>query len=902
MSLHIKKKIAKEVRETGLAGKVDNISIQRLADYAETEHGGDMQIVVDILLLCQQDRFQGDKISLDVIERAIAKRMESVQAVELLEVIGAFQVPKISYDQVGRKLYTDRKPRCLMGVAEHKHAMYLDRLLLVQQRLRRNPTFQQANLILPGSGGAHTAHLTDVQSLKGVVGVNRYVLGVVSRGEDGKFRLEDSGGAVPLNLKLTETAGGFFTENCIVIVEGCLGHDGVFHAKAMGLPPCELRSELPIAARRLNFFGGAELSNEQLFELSEAEDNHGESRVVVLANVWLDKPEVLKGLADVLKGYAAAATPPAMFVLMGNFHSRASEGGGGGGAGPVDFLAMRECFDTLAHMIDLEPRIKEHCRFVFVPGPGDPSPGSILPQPPLPAFLTAKLREVLPSATFTTNPCRLRFLGQQLVFFRYDLLKRLRRRAIVPAKREHLCAHCIRSPWSQGCSCKGATAKEAESPPEGSDPTAFMWAQATCTVLEQSHLCPLPLLQQPIYWQADHALALYPLPHTLVLADDSPQAQHEKSGCNMVNPGSFADRMFTALLPCAPSASKRVEMCELPRPGGPTQTQQESEDEEEAGLEPEQQQAAAQHSEPDDEDIEDMAATDEADAAKAAGVAAEEADWQAMIVEAAAYQRHRPTPSFASRGGTGSADPLAQQPQDGVKSEPGGGADESQEDRQPSMLPRNRSDSQRRNRTQQAGTQGASAQGVVGGSDQLGWEHEFSQEEELEQEGLDEADREDGSESPVEDGGQQGNGRRVAGRGRRPKGTQVTQEEAAWLGMEGRRGSGDGGEEEGAGGSDSEEENGGGQNGGQPDPGSDAELESGGQAGPGSDSGSGRDREGLDEDGDTEDEGLAGDDEAEVDVVGGAVGVAGVDAVVSISVGPHAKVQQHASDEEMVDA
>lgn len=47
------------------------------------------------------DRFQGDKISLEVIERAIAKRTESVQAVELLEVIGAFQVPKISYDQVG---------------------------------------------------------------------------------------------------------------------------------------------------------------------------------------------------------------------------------------------------------------------------------------------------------------------------------------------------------------------------------------------------------------------------------------------------------------------------------------------------------------------------------------------------------------------------------------------------------------------------------------------------------------------------------------------------------------------------------------------------------------------------------------------------------------------------------
>lgn len=45
------------------------------------------------------------------------------------------------------------------SLPQHKHSMYLDRLLLVQQRLRRNPLFQSANLILPGSGGAHTAHV-----------------------------------------------------------------------------------------------------------------------------------------------------------------------------------------------------------------------------------------------------------------------------------------------------------------------------------------------------------------------------------------------------------------------------------------------------------------------------------------------------------------------------------------------------------------------------------------------------------------------------------------------------------------------------------------------------------------------------------------------------------------------
>lgn len=45
-------------------------------------------------------------------------------------------------------------------------------------------------------------------------------------------------------------------------------------------------------------------------------------------------------------------------------------------------------------------------RFVFVPGPGDPSPGDILPQPPLPTFFTADITRVLPNAVFATNPCR----------------------------------------------------------------------------------------------------------------------------------------------------------------------------------------------------------------------------------------------------------------------------------------------------------------------------------------------------------------------------------------------------------------------------------------------------------------------------------------------------------------
>lgn len=42
----------------------------------------------------------------------------------------------------------------------------------------------------------------------------------------------------------------------------------------------------------------------------------------------------------------------------------------------------------------------------------------------------------------------------------------------------------------------------------------FAW-QLVATIIHQSHLCPLPLSIQPIIWNYDHCLHLYPTPHTV---------------------------------------------------------------------------------------------------------------------------------------------------------------------------------------------------------------------------------------------------------------------------------------------------------------------------------------------------------------------------------------------------
>uniref|UniRef100_A0A0D3H169 DNA polymerase II subunit 2 n=1 Tax=Oryza barthii TaxID=65489 RepID=A0A0D3H169_9ORYZ len=94
----------------------------------------------------------------------------------------------------------------------------------------------------------------------------------------------------------------------------------------------------------------------------------------------------------------------------------------------------------------------------------------------------------IPNAIFVSNPCRVKFYTQEIVFFQQDLLYRMRRSCLIPPTTE-----------------------------ETSDPFEHLVA----TIIHQSHLCPLPLTVQPIIWNYDHCLRLYPTPHTIVLGDKS---------------------------------------------------------------------------------------------------------------------------------------------------------------------------------------------------------------------------------------------------------------------------------------------------------------------------------------------------------------------------------------------
>jgi DNA polymerase epsilon subunit 2 len=81
-------------------------------------------------------------------------------------------------------------------------------------------------------------------------------------------------------------------------------------------------------------------------------------------------------------------------------------------------------------------------------------------------------------------------------------------------------------------------------------------------VLDQAHLCPLPLQAKPVHWELDYTLRLAPLPHLLVLADHADQYAFDcKGGCQAVNPGSFSsDYSFVVYRP----ATQECEFSRVP--------------------------------------------------------------------------------------------------------------------------------------------------------------------------------------------------------------------------------------------------------------------------------------------------------------------------------------------------
>jgi len=263
----------------------------------------------------------------------------------------------------------------------------------------------------------------------------------------------------------------------------------------IGFPPSEKRQRSLQHLTSTEVLGVIPFSKEYV-RMQELEAEASDSMFVMLSNVHLDQPQVLKKLHRLFEGFEPIQ--PTLFVLIGNFLSKPF------GHGLDDVKRMRKAFDDLSDILIQFPRLVKESYFVFVPGPSDPGSANVLPRPQIPQVFTRRLRARVKSALFTTNPCRLRFYSQEIVIFRENLVSKMRRHCLLP-------------------------------PLPGIDITAHL----AKTIVDQSYLCPLPLSVRPVYWAYDHALRLFPQPDVLFLADHYDQYQQTYMGSLTVNPGHF---------------------------------------------------------------------------------------------------------------------------------------------------------------------------------------------------------------------------------------------------------------------------------------------------------------------------------------------------------------------------
>ncbi|KAJ1650181.1 DNA-directed DNA polymerase epsilon, subunit B [Dispira simplex] len=423
-----------------------------------------------------------------------------------LHPIDAFSIPRWKYDALRKTFILYPHTPKLLESAETKAQVFQDRYDLIRQRLLRNEHFVPSTFTSEGEDEPNYCRLDTIEALQGRDGESFMLLGMLSQLEEGVLSLEDRHRSVKLNLSemtLSNQSSGLFTENCLVLVEGVY-QDNVFKVEALGLPPAEPARMTYRHFPKTNFFGGPPSLQDRVV-LQQIQDDHSDASLVILSDVWLDRPAVLDKLKIMFQGFDALPIVPLAFVLMGDFSS-------------VPFLpsqdhilAYKRQFDQLATLIQSFKRLVHASYFLFVPGTNDPWVSNLLPRPAIPKFFTTTLASKITRARFLSNPCRLRYCNRDLVIFRQDLMNKLRRNCIIVPSDEH-----------------------------GKD----MKRHLVRTLIDQSHLCPLPLRVAPVYWAFDHALRLYPIPDTLILADKYDAYSVEYEGCCCINPGSFANNDF----------------------------------------------------------------------------------------------------------------------------------------------------------------------------------------------------------------------------------------------------------------------------------------------------------------------------------------------------------------------
>eukprot|EP01062_Namystynia_karyoxenos_P060240 TRINITY_DN51775_c0_g1_i1.p1 TRINITY_DN51775_c0_g1~~TRINITY_DN51775_c0_g1_i1.p1 ORF type:complete len:593 (+),score=176.18 TRINITY_DN51775_c0_g1_i1:102-1781(+) len=468
-----------------------------------------------------------NQITAAVMQAVVSKMTPAGRGVELpdedrVQVVALSQVPRLQWDAERNGFTAPRgSPPGLFAPPQVRARAAVERLELIRQRTYRSSNFTHSFQARDAAAMAldkedEKLPVYGLASLEGKRPTEPLlVIGRLSTNGSGQLYLQDETCRVQLELLAQVREGhyteGLFHEGSVVIAHGHWENE-VFRCDGLGLPSAEPR-EASFAAlpNKVDFFGLAPPPSQARHAAWKLKERKGQL-VVLLAHMHADAPGALARLTSLIAGLGEpreCAPEELCVVITGNFSRQPFTYGDTLSAQERQGKELGRYAGLLRQVADAivagSAAVAARAQFVFVPGPGDPTPGhGVLPQHPLPEVVMSEVRRRLPHAVMATNPARLRFYGCEMVVYRDDLYRKLRRDCLLPPKQEEY---------------HNSLAK---------------------TIADQAHLLPLPGRQAGIAPGYDSLMRLYPLPHLVVIADRDRAWDTHYQGCDFVSPGAFA--------------------------------------------------------------------------------------------------------------------------------------------------------------------------------------------------------------------------------------------------------------------------------------------------------------------------------------------------------------------------
>ncbi|KAI0251432.1 epsilon DNA polymerase [Lactifluus subvellereus] len=471
--------------------------LEYLEDILKNHDILDEDVEMSIELIAKEYNKQDDatmKVSIQILNRVYQALQTSgdqrtrkedayLDPEDHLHFVNAFEMPLWHWSPERGSFEKAHHQSSVLGTAENRILAIRDRLSIIKQTILRNEHFAPSTI--PSRNREHLLTLKSTKQLLGRAGERFLIFGMLIHSKEGKLCLEDLDGVVELDFSLLDQPSeGLFTEGSFALVEGDYTENATFSVIAIGHPPCESRETARSIFGHVDFLGkGATTPLEDTQYAARIQQDFPSMNFFFFSDVWLDQPDTLKGLQKIFDNCIENNFIPKVIVFCGNFTSAGIAQGN-----------SRDGFDSLADLIASYTLITRRTHFVFVPGPLDLA---------------------VNSAHMASNPCRLKFFGQELVVFRDDVMSRMLRNLV------------------------------------GVKPNARNEDLKRYSILDQSHLAPFTTHIQPVLAEYDHAMRLYPLPTCVVLADKYDSYRMTYEGCHVFNPGRFTGRSlgFSAYTP-----------------------------------------------------------------------------------------------------------------------------------------------------------------------------------------------------------------------------------------------------------------------------------------------------------------------------------------------------------------